>query len=49
MSGAAKVTFTEQDLSFFIAAVTEGKNCIQITARKTPGFTAGKALKKAIR
>ena len=35
-SGAAKVTFTEQDLSFFISSVTEGKNCIQITARKGP-------------
>lgn len=35
-TGAAKVTFTEQDLSFFIASVTEGKNCVQITARKGP-------------
>lgn len=35
-NGAAKVTFTERDLSFFIQAVTEGRNCVQITARRGP-------------
>lgn len=34
MAGAAKVTFTEQDLSYFVSSVTEGRNCIQITARR---------------
>ncbi len=34
--GAAKVTFTERDLSFFIQAVTEGRNCVQLTARRGP-------------
>ena len=34
--GAAKVTFTEKDVSFFIQAVTEGRNCMQITARRGP-------------
>ena len=35
-SGAAKVTFTERDLSFFIQAVTEGRNCLQLTSRRGP-------------
>ncbi|MBI4238584.1 MAG: hypothetical protein HY696_09250, partial [Deltaproteobacteria bacterium] len=35
-TGAAKVTFTERDLSFFIQAVTQGRNCVQITARRGP-------------
>lgn len=35
-NGAPEVTFTEQDLSFFIAGVTEGRNCIQVTARRGP-------------
>lgn len=35
-NGAAKVTFTERDLSFFIQAVTEGRNCVQITSRRGP-------------
>ena len=35
-TGAAKVTFTERDLSFFIQAVTEGRNCLQLTARRGP-------------
>lgn len=34
--GAPKVTFKEQDLSFFIAQVTEGRNCMQITSRRGP-------------
>lgn len=36
MTGAAKVTFTEQDLSFFVAGVTENRHCIQITSRRGP-------------
>lgn len=35
-NGAAKVTFTERDLSFFIQAVTQGRNCVQITSRRGP-------------
>lgn len=35
-TGAAKVTFTERDLSFFIQAVTEGHNCLQLTSRRGP-------------
>ena len=35
-SGAAKATFSEEDLSFFIASLTETRNGIQITARKGP-------------
>ncbi len=35
-NGAAKVTFTEQDLSFFIAAITSGRNCVNIRTRKGP-------------
>lgn len=34
--GAAKVSFVEKDVSFFIQAVTEGRNCLQLTARKGP-------------
>lgn len=35
-NGAAKVTFTERDLSFFIQAVTQGRNCVQLTSRRGP-------------
>lgn len=34
--GAAKVTMSEQDLSFFIQQVTEGRNCMLLTARRGP-------------
>lgn len=36
VSGAAKVIFTETDLSFFIAGFTEGRHCVQITSRRGP-------------
>lgn len=36
MLGAAKVFFEEKDLSFFIAGVAEGRNCMVITARRGP-------------
>lgn len=35
-NGAPKVTFQEKDISFFIAGVTQGRNCIQVTARRGP-------------
>lgn len=35
-TGAAKVIFTEEDLSYFIANITDGRACIQIRARKGP-------------
>lgn len=35
-TGAPEVTFSEKDLSYYIAGVTQGRNCIQITARKGP-------------
>lgn len=35
-SGAPKVEFNEEDYSFFIAAVTEGRNCMLLTARRGP-------------
>lgn len=35
-TGSPEVSFTEKDLSFYIAGVTQGRNCIQITARRGP-------------
>lgn len=35
-TGAAKVTFTERDLSFYIASVTQGRHCMLLTARRGP-------------
>lgn len=35
-NGAAKTTFTEKDASYYIASVTQGRNCVQVRARKGP-------------